>query len=126
VRNGNGLCVGVASLAAALLSQSCDITTALADEGGVSFWLPGQYGSYAAAPAKPGWSFESTFYYAATSATASASFSRGGGIQAGIKSPIGLYMFTPTYSFETPVLGAQAALGMTALFGKTQELPRRH
>ena len=91
---------------------------AAADEGGVSFWLPGQYGSYAAAPSKPGWSFESTFYYASAAATAGASFSRGGGIEAGIKSPIGFFMFTPTYSFATAVLGAQAALGMTALFGK--------
>ena len=48
---------------------------AAADEGGVSFWLPGQYGSYAAAPGKPGWSFESTFYYASATATAGASFS---------------------------------------------------
>jgi hypothetical protein len=94
------------------------INTATADEGGVSFWLPGQYGSYAAAPGKPGWSFESTFYYASAAATAGASFSRGGGVQAGIKSPIGFVMFTPTYSFSTPVLGAQAALGMTVLFGK--------
>ena len=91
---------------------------ALADEGGVSFWLPGQYGSYAAAPSKPGLSFESTFYYASAAATAGASFSRGGGLEVGIKSPIGFFMFTPTYSFETPVLGGQAAWGMTALFGK--------
>ena len=91
---------------------------AAADEGGVSFWLPGQYGSYAAAPSKPGLSFESTFYYASTAATAGTSFSRGGGIEAEIKSPIGFFMFTPTYSFETAVLGAQAALGMTGLFGK--------
>jgi hypothetical protein len=118
VRNGNSLRVLAVILAVPLLSQSGAITVAVADEGGVSFWLPGQYGSYAAAPAKPGWSFESTFYYAAASATASASFSRGGRIDAGLKSPIGIFMFTPTYSFETPVLGAQAALGMTAVFGK--------
>lgn len=105
------------SLAAALLGQSL-YSIAAADEGGVSFWLPGQYGSYAATPAKPGWSLESTFYYASAAARAGASFSRGGGISAGIKSPIGILMVTPTYSFATPVLGAQAALGMTALFGK--------
>jgi hypothetical protein len=33
-----------------------------ADEGGVSFWLPGLFGSFAAAPGQPGLSF-STFYY---------------------------------------------------------------
>ncbi|SDS09248.1 hypothetical protein [Bradyrhizobium canariense] len=26
-----------------------------ADEGGVSFWIPGNYGSLAAAPLTPGW-----------------------------------------------------------------------
>src|SRR5215213_5157589 len=34
-----------------------------ADEGGVSFWLPGQFGSLAAVPAQPGWSFANIFYY---------------------------------------------------------------
>ena len=29
---------------------------ALADEGGVSFWLPGQYGSFAALPPETGFS----------------------------------------------------------------------
>ena len=32
--------------------------TASADEAGVSFWLPGQYGSYAAVPSDPGWSLD--------------------------------------------------------------------
>ena len=27
-----------------------------ADEGGVSFWLPGQFGSFAAVPSEPGFS----------------------------------------------------------------------
>jgi hypothetical protein len=36
--------------------------TALADEGGVSFWLPGIYGSLAAVPVTPGW-FYNSFYY---------------------------------------------------------------
>jgi hypothetical protein len=121
VRNGITARLLFAILATALLSQSL-YRIALADEGGVSFWLPGQYGSYAAAPAKPGWSIESTFYHASAAATAGASFSRGGGIQAGIKSPTGFVMVTPTYSFATPVLGAQAALGITALFGKNSSL----
>ena len=30
--------------------------TALADEGGVSFWIPGFFGSLAATPQQPGWS----------------------------------------------------------------------
>jgi hypothetical protein len=32
------------------------------DEGGVSFWLPGQYGSFAAVAPTPGWSMPLVFY----------------------------------------------------------------
>ncbi len=41
---------------------------AVADEGGVSFWLPGQFGSLAAAPLHPGWSFADIYYHASVSA----------------------------------------------------------
>ena len=34
-----------------------------ADEGGLSFWLPGLFGSFAAAPGEPGWSVATFFYY---------------------------------------------------------------
>ena len=33
-----------------------------ADEGGVSFWTPGQYGSFAAIAPSPGWSLPLMFY----------------------------------------------------------------
>ena len=32
-------------------------TIAAADEGGVSFWIPGLFGSLASTPQQPGWSF---------------------------------------------------------------------
>ena len=91
---------------------------AAADESGVSFWLQGQFGSFAAAPSNPGLSFESTFYHAKAAASTSLSFVRGGGFQTGIKSPTDFVMVTPTYVFATPVLGGQAAVGMTALYGR--------
>src|SRR5437660_4827867 len=34
-----------------------------ADEGGVSFWLPGIYGSLAAVPLSPGWTVNETYYH---------------------------------------------------------------
>jgi hypothetical protein len=37
-------------------------TTAAADEGGVSVWLPGFFGSLAAAPLQPGWSVQTIDY----------------------------------------------------------------
>jgi len=52
---------------------------AAADESGVSFWLQGRFGSFAAAPSNPGLSFESTFYHAKAAASPSLSFVRGGG-----------------------------------------------
>ena len=42
----------------------------LADEGGVSFWLPGFFGSLAAAPQQPGWSLTSIYYHTSVSAGA--------------------------------------------------------
>ena len=77
----------------------------MADEAGVSFWLPGQYGSFSAVPSDPGWSFESSYYHASADASRGISFERGGAIQAGMKSPSDLFMFTPTYAFKTPIFG---------------------
>jgi hypothetical protein len=94
------------------------LSPAAADESGVSFWLPGQYASYAAVPTQPGWSFEGTYYHATADVSRSVSFARGGGIQAGMKSPSDYFMFTPTYAFATPLFGAQAALGATVLYGR--------
>src|SRR5882672_11462887 len=51
--------MGIAAAATlALQSQA-----ARADENGVSLWLPGQFGSLAAAPAVPGWSLGMVAYH---------------------------------------------------------------
>jgi hypothetical protein len=34
---------------------------ALADENGISFWIPGFFGSLAATPQQPGWSLANTY-----------------------------------------------------------------
>ena len=39
-----------------------------ADEGGVSFWVPGFFGSLAAAPQQPGWSQANIYYHTNVSA----------------------------------------------------------
>jgi hypothetical protein len=36
---------------------------ASADEGGVGFWMPGLYGSLAAVPGVPGWSFGALYLH---------------------------------------------------------------
>ena len=97
-----------------------------ADEAGVSFWLPGQYGSFSAVPSDPGWSFETAYYHASAAASVGISFERGGGIQAGIKSPSDFFMFTPTYAFETRIFGAQAAFGTTICMERTRHQSLQH
>src|SRR6267142_6410086 len=42
--------------------------SALADEGGVSFWVPGFFGSLAATPQQPGWSLATIYYHTTVSA----------------------------------------------------------
>jgi len=90
---------------------------AVADEGGVSFWLPGTYGSLAAVPGQPGWSFATFNYYASVNAGKGVDFVRGGGVQAGVKSRGDFQFFVPTYVFATPVLGGQASVSVGGLFG---------
>src|SRR5262249_41444887 len=52
----SALIVGTVALA-------CLAGAARADEGGVSFWLPGFFGSLAAAPLQPGWSLTNIYYH---------------------------------------------------------------
>src|SRR5262249_62281355 len=83
-----------ACLLAALLPLAvCD--RASADEAGVSFWLQGQFGSFAAAPSNPGWSFESTYYHATAEAGPSINFARGGKSPNRVKSHTRFAMPTP-------------------------------
>src|SRR5207248_1413056 len=51
-------------------------------EGGVSFWIPGFFGSLAAVPAQaPGWSVTSVYYH--TSVSAGGDMARARGIEIG-------------------------------------------
>src|SRR5882757_10597166 len=52
----------------ALLMFGSMSAAAYADESGVSFWLPGQFGSLAAAPQVPGWSMAAVYYHTTVSA----------------------------------------------------------
>src|SRR6516165_12694587 len=59
---------------AALLSLPAQM--ARADEGGVSFWIPGFFGSLAATPAQPGWSVTSIYYHDTVSAAGNVALAR--------------------------------------------------
>ncbi len=113
--------IGSATRATALVSLATvcmGINEAAADEAGISFWLPGLYGSFAAAPGEPGWSFASVFYHPSVSAGAGTSFPRGGGVDVGIEGRGEIIAFGPTYTFDQPLWGAQAAVSLLAVAGR--------
>ncbi len=101
---------------------------ALADENGVSSWLPGSFSSLSAAPLDSGWSIATTYFHTsvwgngelATAREISIGrFSRtlNVSLSANLNSQANLGFITPTYAFATPVLGGQLALSVTALWG---------
>jgi hypothetical protein len=96
-------------------------TVASADENGISFWLPGQYGSFAATPLEPGWAWTTVFYHTSVDAGGNQQFARGGQIDLGLDGDADLLLFGPSYSFETPTLGgAQLTLSIIGLAGRNE------
>jgi hypothetical protein len=104
---------------------------AVADEGGVSFWVPGLFGSLTATPQQPGWSFASIYYHTSVSAGADVAFARQvspgritvpftGNLNARLTADADLGMAIPSYVFATPVLGGQAAVSLLVPFGRNK------
>ena len=100
-----------------------------ADEGGVSFWLPGQYASLAAAPEVPGWALGVIYYHTNVSASGNVAASKeiiAGRIPASVNVNLNLSLagqgdlivLAPTYTFAQPVLGGQLSLGVSSWFGR--------
>jgi hypothetical protein len=100
----------------------------LADEGGVSFWVPGFFGSLAAAPQQPGWAVASVFYNTNVSAGSAVALAREfeiknlpvslqGQINASLHATGDLGFVIPTYVFATPVLGGQASVSLVEAYG---------
>ena len=103
---------------------------ALADEGGVSFWVPGFFGSLAATPQQAGWSLATIYYHTSVSAGADVARSReftlnrvpgnvtlNANLNLNLKATGDLGFVIPSYVFETPVLGGQASLTLMAAYG---------
>jgi hypothetical protein len=101
-----------------------------ADESGVSFWLPGQYGSLAATPQVPGWALGAIYYHASIAGSGSVAAARE--IQVGRFAPTvnvnlnlslsgqaDLVVLSPSYTFATPVLGGQLAVSMAGVYGRS-------
>ena len=70
---------GLAALAAGAFGAK-----ASADEGGVSFWLPGQFGSLIAVPNAPGWTATGLAYHTSVIGGGGTDFQIGGAIVAGL------------------------------------------
>lgn len=104
---------------AILLAATALAGSARADEGGVSFWLPGTFGSLAATPSEPGWSAASLYIHTSVDASGGESFPQGGEIRAGLNARADIFAFGPAYTFEEPVLGGQASLSVLGLAGNS-------
>jgi hypothetical protein len=109
-------CWSTAAIAAATIAWLP--APSLADEGGVSFWLPGQFGSLAALPGQPGFAFAAIYYHTTVDADRGKNFRIGGGVQAGLHARADLALLNATYIAATPVLGGQASFGVTGIVGR--------
>jgi hypothetical protein len=101
-----------------------------ADEGGVGFWLPGLYGSLAAAPQVPGWALAVVDLYNPVTASGNVATAReitinkfsttvNVNLNLALKANPNLVLVDPTYVFATPVLGGQFALSMAGAYGRS-------
>jgi len=84
----------------------------LADEGGVPFWMSGQYASMAAVPMATGWSLVAMPYVYSGNADKSKSFQHGTSINAGLSARESLVLMQLGYVAEKKILGGQLYLGV--------------
>jgi hypothetical protein len=112
---------------AALLAFAVPVI-ARADEGGVSFWLSGEYGSLAATPQVPGWAVGIINLYESENASGNVAAAReitigrlnptvNVNLNVALSAHADLVLISPTYVFATPVLGGQLAIGMAGAPG---------
>jgi hypothetical protein len=118
------VCAGILASAISLCSQA-----ASADEGGVSFWIPGFFGSLAATPLQPGWSLTTIYYHTTVSAGGDVGLARefqigkvpvglSANLSANLNAAGDLGLFIPTYVFAAPFLGGQASVSAIGIYGR--------
>jgi len=111
------------------LASFSAINEVRADEGGVSFWIPGFFGSLAAAPLQPGWLLQTNYYHTSVSAGGDVARAReitigripinlNANLSATLNAPPDLGWAMPLYTFATPVLGGQASAGVLGMYGR--------
>jgi hypothetical protein len=104
-----------ATFAAALPILAGLSGNAISDEGGVSFWLPGQYASFAALPPETGFSMPLVTYYYAGDADANKAFGVGGNLQLGIDARYLGQFIIPTYAPYIEILGGRPSLSLATI-----------
>ena len=103
-------------------------STAFADENGISVWLPGIYGSLAAAPQQPGFTFTAINYFDSVSANGSVAASReitigklspnvNVNLNVAVSAKVDVVLPYLNYVFASRVFGGQLALGMFSIIG---------
>jgi hypothetical protein len=99
-----------------------------ADENGISFWLPGLFGSLAAVPQQPGWQLTIMNYYDSVSASGAVAASReitigrlnptvNVNFNLNVNARVDVGLINPSYVFATPVFGGQLSVGMLGFVG---------
>src|SRR5262249_49646596 len=123
------LAMRTASAALLVVGSIAIQNSAHADEDGVSFWIPGFFGSLAAAPLQPGWALTSMLYNTNVSASGNAAISREIRIgdlprgtinisgNANVHANVTVGFVAPSYTFATPFLGGQATACLLAGYG---------
>ena len=112
----------------AVVTIACSTNISFADEDGVSFWVPGFFGSLAAVPQQPGWSLTSIYYHTDVSASGNAAVAReitlgqfnpkiNINVNANVHAKADLGFVIPSYVFATPFFGGQASLSLMIGYG---------
>jgi hypothetical protein len=107
---------------------TCTTTTAPADENGVSFWVPGFFGSLAATPQQPGWSLAWIYYHTDVSGSGNIAVSReitigqfnpklDASVNANVHGIADVGFVIPSYVFATPLFGGQVSAGLPMAYG---------
>src|SRR3954454_19406216 len=126
MKNVARVIIGVAGIASCLVMGA---RHSRADESGVSFWVPGQFGSLAAVPTTPGWSLGTVYYHTSVAASGAVAAARefqvgrftpnvNVNLNVNLNAAADIMFLAPTYTFATPVLGGQLSMGVTGVFGR--------
>lgn len=111
----------VAFGAICVLVLSATPRAAWADAAGLSFWLPGSFASLTAAPAMPGWAYETIYIHLDQSAGSGKNFVTSNGVPGSVVTGLNAHADALvegfTYTWAQSVLGGQAAITFLAAPG---------